>query len=244
LHYLAMPAVAVALDASVAIVENVPEVVRDKHSVVKKAVALFESNGYHVTDAGPLNAFKCGVAQTRKRHFLIATKYKNPDVMAVINGLVPAELTVWDAIGDLAELSGVLDAFDAPSRLSQENEKRVAWLHDNDARDLPNELRPDCHKNGHTYPSIYGRLDRDKPSPTVTGGFLSPGRGRYVHPSLPRALTPHEGARLQGFPDDFSFVDRDGMELSKKNYSKMIGNAVPPPLAFIVGLAALFNFTR
>lgn len=241
LLYLTMPAIAVALDAKIAIVENVPEVIKDQHSVVDRAVALFKSRGYKVTDSGPVNAFDCGVAQTRRRHFLIATKGRQVDVASTLAGLERASMTVWDAIGDLSCMDGERNSFDSPSQLSGDNQMRVEWLHANDKMDLPNELRPDCHKDGHTYPSIYGRLHKDQPSLTVTGGFLSPGRGRYVHPTLPRALTPHEGARLQGFPDDFLFLDSMGRELTKKAYSKLIGNAVPPPLAFVLALSALIS---
>ena len=31
------------------------------------------------------------------------------------------------------------------------------------------------------------------------------GRGRYVHPTRSRIITPHKVARLQGFPDYFAF---------------------------------------
>lgn len=239
LLYLTMPAIAVALGAKAAIIENVAEVVNDKHSVVARATALFKSCGYKVTDTGPINATHCGVAQSRKRHFLIATKGNKADVQSLITSLSKAGMTVWDAIGDLAGLGDPERAFDRPAQLSDENQKRIDWLHENDELNLPNQLRPDCHKDGHTYPSIYGRLHKDEPSLTVTGGFLSPGRGRYIHPTLPRGLTPHEGARLQGFPDDFKFLDAMGNELTNKAYSKLIGNAVPPPLAFILALAAL-----
>ena len=74
---------------------------------------------------------------------------------------------------------------------------------------------------------MYGRLNWQLPAQTITSGFGSIGQGRYMHPSLARALTPHEAARIQGFPDYFDFsavVKRAGL-------ATMIGNAVPPALS-------------
>jgi DNA (cytosine-5)-methyltransferase 1 len=79
----------------------------------------------------------------------------------------------------------------------------------------------------------------DRPAPTLSTGFLSPGRGRFVHPTRPRGLTPHEGARLQGFPDGFRFIGASGRAPNRTVVSRMIGDAVPPPLAFHVILGAL-----
>ena len=89
---------------------------------------------------------------------------------------------------------------------------------------------------------MYGRIYSDKPANTLTTGFLSPGRGRFIHPTEPRGLTPHEAARLQGFPDDFKFETEPDKNLTGNNhYSKVIGDAVPPPLGFVPTLAAILT---
>jgi DNA (cytosine-5)-methyltransferase 1 len=100
-------------------------------------------------------------------------------------------------------------------------------LLDHDLYDLPNKERPECHRDNHSYKSMYGRLNWELPAQTITSGFGSIGQGRYMHPSRTRALTAHEAARLQGFPDyfDFSAVAR------RADLATMIGNAVPPALA-------------
>jgi DNA (cytosine-5)-methyltransferase 1 len=101
--------------------------------------------------------------------------------------------------------------------------------------DLPNNLRPKCHQNDHSYKSMYGRLRWNLPAQTITSGFGSIGQGRYMHPTQPRALTAHEAARIQGFPDyfDFSPVGKRG------DLATMVGNAVPPALSREVGDALL-----
>lgn len=74
---------------------------------------------------------------------------------------------------------------------------------------------------------MYGRLSCDKPAQTITSGFGSIGQGRYMHPDLTRALTPHEAARIQGFPDYFEFAPLP----TRASLATKIANAVPPELA-------------
>ena len=82
---------------------------------------------------------------------------------------------------------------------------------------------------------MYGRLRWDLPAQTITSGFGSIGQGRYMHPTQARALTPHEAARIQGFPDYFEFAT-----VSKRaDLATMIGNAVPPALSRCITLQLL-----
>jgi len=115
----------------------------------------------------------------------------------------------------------------------------VNFLIDNDLHDLPNEERPDCHKEGTTYKSVYGRMRADQPAPTLTAGFLSPGRGRFTHPTEPRSLTLREAARLQGFPADYDFRANSFEDPARTDVARWIGNAVPMPLGYAACLAAL-----
>jgi DNA (cytosine-5)-methyltransferase 1 len=68
----------------------------------------------------------------------------------------------------------------------------------------------------------------DRPAPTITARFDSFTRGRFGHPVEDRSVTLREGARLQGFPDSFVFLG------NREQGARMIGNAVPPPLAALV----------
>ena len=86
-------------------------------------------------------------------------------------------------------------------------------------KDLPMRLRPKS-----AYCNTYARLIPTEPSPTITRNFGTPSSSRCVHPFQPRALSTREGARLQGFPDDYIFVG------GKQSKNLQIGNAVPPIL--------------
>jgi len=77
-------------------------------------------------------------------------------------------------------------------------------------------LRRDCT-------TLYGRLEWDMPSYTITCYFGNVASGAFTHPEIPRSLTAREAARLQSFPDSYSF--------NPKNVRRQIGNAVPPLLA-------------
>jgi DNA (cytosine-5)-methyltransferase 1 len=240
LLYLTVPALAVAADVDLVVIENVPNVVHDQQSVVSSAVALLEQADYQISVA-VLSAHHLGWPQTRRRFFLVATRNPQlatlPEVMAALRR---DPLPVSWAISDLAGVTDAADAltFNRSSVLSEANQARVEWLFANREYDLPNDERPDCHKDGHSYPAVYGRMHADQPAGTITGGFLSPGRGRFIHPTLPRALSPHEGARIQGFPDWFEFAGL-GEEPKRTQLAKWIGDAVPPILGFSAGLSAL-----
>ncbi|MAF52402.1 MAG: DNA cytosine methyltransferase [SAR202 cluster bacterium] len=234
--YLALPAFAAAVGAKCVIIENVPDIVHDKGLVVQSASRLFESLGYAVTQ-GVIDGSSLGIPQTRKRHLLIAAQGSLPDVSDTCAAIAAPVRTVRWAIEDLCEVA-IDDDFDSPSELSEVNRDRIHHLFETDAYDMPNHKRPPSHRDGHTYPSVYGRLQWDKPAGTITTGFLTPGRGRFIHPALPRTLTPHEAARLQGFPDSFDFRLKDGGRPPKKSLSTMIGDAVPSNISYMAGLAA------
>jgi DNA (cytosine-5)-methyltransferase 1 len=81
-------------------------------------------------------------------------------------------------------------------------------------------------------------LDPDRPSPTITSM-----PDDLLHYSEPRTLTVRENARLQGFPDWFSFKGsyttgghRRRLEVPRFT---QVANAVPPLMAEVLGAALL-----
>ena len=75
------------------------------------------------------------------------------------------------------------------------------------------------------YGNTYGRLERNKPSTTITNNLATPSALRCIHYEQHRALTPREGARIQSFPDWYHF------EGNRTDVARQVGNAVPPLMA-------------
>jgi DNA (cytosine-5)-methyltransferase 1 len=190
-----------------------------------------------------LNAADFGVPQIRKRVIIVGELPIDGRVFFQFPEPTHSEgqwVTVREAIGDLP--SPPQDGSEHPDwwnhrsdRLSAKNKLRISYVPEGGGRsDIPNHLRLACHAvdpnvAGHRY--VYGRLAWDEPAGTITARFDSLTRGKFGHPAESRTISLREGARLQGFPDDFVF------EGTKVEVARQIGNAVPPPLAKAIGKA-------
>jgi DNA (cytosine-5)-methyltransferase 1 len=238
--YISTAALAIAADCKAVVIENVREALVAKNDPVGTSAELFRKAGYFV-QITTIDGSTIGMAQTRKRAFLIATKKPAPPVDLMIANMKADPKGVLTVIKDLDSDPHDPDPFERSASSGQETTERINYLFDNDLYELPNHMRPNCHKNGHTYGSVYGRLRPDLPSGTITQGFLTMGRGRYVHPTKRRCLTPHEAARIQGFPDYFKFRGPTGEYLTHAVLSKVIGNAVPPRLGQAPCLSAMLS---
>ena len=241
-HYVLAAILGAKLGAKIIIIENVQTVQRAKQNVVSVAKALLSREGYKVKEH-TLTAENYNVAQKRLRHFLIALKTAEVEKNVDYANMAFEPLSALDAIGDLIGKSS-RNVMDTHAKLSEENKKRINYLFDNDLYDLPNSERPDCHKyKEHTYHNVYGRMFPGKPAFTITTGFQSPGRGRYIHPVERRGLTPREGARLQGFPDYFKW-QTPLCQTTKQSITRLIGDAVPPNLGEAALLIALASCSK
>lgn len=234
LLYLRAVRCAEILKPSTLIIENVPGVLYDKHGVLQVADEYLKSIGYYVS-WGIIKMWKIGVAQTRQRMLLVASRVKSVDIDQIVkDAYLPERSLAW-AIGDLLNAYDSKSVFNSSAIHSATNQARIHYLFEHDLYELPNDQRPDCHRlKPHTYPGVYGRMHWDRPAPTITGGFASCGRGRFVHPLQERTLTPHEAARVQFFPDFFDFG-----ELNRMGLVHAIGNAVPPRAGYVVALPLL-----
>jgi DNA (cytosine-5)-methyltransferase 1 len=215
--------------------ENVPRLIAFKGgSTFKRFVKKLRDANYNVV-WDVLYGPDFGLAQARSRLVLLASK------------LGPIELprathrenhrTVRDEIGGLPPLDhGSFDDSDIlhrSSRLSEINLRRILSAKPGGTwRDWPLPLVANCHRveTGRGYSSVYGRMDWDEPSPTITTQFFGFGNGRFGHPEQNRALSLREGALLQGFPSNYEFV-APGERVQFKKIGRLIGNAVPVRLA-------------
>ena len=225
------------LKPEVVTMENVPRLT--KYSVFNDFLSVLGSNGYRFNHY-KVRCADYGVPQTRVRLVLLASR------LGEIKLVPPTQVdgqfvTVRNAIHDLdgIEAGGTSDSdpMHKSSGLSQMNLDRIrnstpggTW------RDWDDALRAACHSrdSGRTYPSVYGRMEWDRPAPTVTTQFHGFGNGRFGHPIQDRAISLREGALLQTFPEDYSFVPHEDT-VRIATVARLIGNAVPVRLGEAIG---------
>ncbi|ECG8260398.1 DNA cytosine methyltransferase [Salmonella bongori] len=215
--------------------ENVPQL--RTHSVFKKFVRSLKSKGYHIW-FDVVNCSDYGLPQNRRRLILIGSLLGK---IEFDQQKVERKVTVKDAIGNLPKVDAGTksekDVLHRSPQLRELNLKRImhsvpggTW------DDWPEDIRADCHKkdSGMTYKSVYGRMEWDDTSPTITTQCYGYGNGRFGHPEQHRAITLREAAILQSFPSKYKFLDGK-TAFSFQKLGTMIGNAVPPIIGQAIG---------
>lgn len=153
--------------------ENVPSVVR--HAVFGDFVARLKDLEYEVW-SDVVECARYGVPQTRKRLVLLASRH---GPIRMIEPTHAEPRSVKDAIFGLEQIEAgecaSADRLHTASSLSPKNLERIkeskpggSW------RDWPEHLIADCHREstGRTYPSVYGRMEWDKPALAITSAAL------------------------------------------------------------------------
>jgi DNA (cytosine-5)-methyltransferase 1 len=217
--------------------ENVEPVVRQ--ASFARLISGLRKAGYAVW-YDVVDAHDYGAAQRRRRLVMLASRLHD-DVDGLRKTPGPRSTTVQDAIGHLPRINAgeysLCDPLHRAPRLSEINLRRIqASKPGGTWSDWPASLRLACHTReaGRGYTEPYGRMHWERPSPTITTKFYNYGSGRFGHPEQDRTITPREAALLQGFPLGFSFhPPEDKPALSR--LGRLIGNAVPVPLAFSIG---------
>ncbi len=222
--------------------ENVPGL--PKHSVFDEFVLHLREAGYSVV-WDIFDCTKLGVPQTRDRLVMIATRRGVGEPQLPRLDLDNDKKTVRDAIGHLPEIAAGEthpgDRLHTASSLSDKNLSRIRASRPGGSwRDWPENLVAECHlrDSGKSYPSVYGRMSWDEPSPTITTQCFGFGNGRFGHPEQDRAISLREAALLQSFPEDWQLF-RKNEPIRIKFAGMMIGNAVPPKLGEAIGEAIL-----
>jgi len=221
--------------------ENVPELQR--HEVFRDFLSVLADEGFHFTDDPEKWVVQCqdyGVPQHRRRLVIVASRFGPIELIPPTHQ--PSEhRTVSDVLRELPPLRAgevcAADPLHRTSTLSDRNLRRIrASKPGGTWRDWPRRLRADCHKkeSGKHYSSVYGRMEWDKPSPTITTQFYGFGNGRFGHPGQDRGISLREGAILQSFPKLYQFVP-PGADYPFKRIGRLIGNAVPVRLGVVIG---------
>lgn len=226
--------------------------------LIRTIIALFESIGYRMNkrilnaaDYGtPQIRERVILVGTLENKAFIYPKptHYNPEFGVRQSKTLKPYVTLGEALGDLPSIKtgeqGFLYASDpqndyqrlmranAPAEI-QEHEvpkngaKLVAIMEalpdGGSPKDIPEELRPTSG-----FANCYCRLWWNRPSTTITRNLGCASSSRCVHPRDPRPLSSREGARLQGFPDNYIFYGK------RSDKHLQIGNAVPTFLSIAI----------
>jgi DNA (cytosine-5)-methyltransferase 1 len=242
------------IEPDVVVTENVLQVRHD--DTYAKFVDTLEDMGYVLNPDENKNVYgpEYGIPQKRKRWVVVASKdgaIELPDPMYTDESEYP---TVRDTIGHLPSI----EAGDAHTEVDLHRSRTLSDLNLERIRNMDpggdwrlweerglNHLLADCHTkdSGRSYKAPYSRMRPDEPAPTITTQFYNYGSGRFGHydTDQDRALSLQEGALLQTFPEGYEFYE-DWEDVGVKNLGRLIGNAVPPRLAEVVGTAIRNHF--
>lgn len=224
----------------VVVFENVRGLLSSKNSdgslLMDTIVYLLQNagDGYEVSYE-LLNAKDYGVPQNRYRVIIVGIRkdlgftYKFPEPLHIN----PDHLTVGHAIANITENTpNAKDVW----KLSPQSQDLIQHIPEGGSwKNIPYEFLPerlkkirDNMKRYHS-PNFYRRFARTEVNGTITAAS-TPENSGILHPTENRRYSVREIARIQSFPDDYEFV---GDSVSAKY--KVIGNAVPPKLAEVIG---------
>lgn len=223
---------------SAVVLENVTylDSPRGEH-ILKEYIRLLEKIGF-VTFRHDLNSADFGVPQLRRRILIVSIAERFSRHYSGPIALTPSRWpTIGESLHDLPDTGPNGDPSFNNHYASNEgalNKRRIMFVDMGRGRlSIPDELQLACHRRYGGHLDVYGRLDWFSYARTITGGFDSFTRGEFAHPFYHRSITPREAARIQGFPDWFTFQG------NKASVRRQIGNAVPPPMAFAVAKAIM-----
>ena len=229
------------LEPKVFVMENVAGLLSRKNSEGKNVIDIikdaFSGVGY-TCQVWLLNAVDYGVPQMRQRVFIVGNRFggiiEKPKPTHSIEKKegVDMAVTVWDAIGDLPQISAGEgcnymnydnEATNDYQRLCRENSDGIynheAMKHTQRliARfqkimegcsicDLPDDLKVRKRNgNGELSGTIYSSNYRHLRPDSVSFTIPASFYSNFIHPFIPRNITAREAARLQSFPDRYVF---------------------------------------
>lgn len=223
-----------------------------------KSILTSEENGY-VINSGVLCAADFGAPQKRERFVVMGIKKNISSVVSLPSKKIKNRFygTVRDAIFDLEDVTPIFNLADDKEGIPLEHKEKLSPLARQlrDSKNLKNHIitkttdvamaRFKALHQGENFHSledslktntytdvkrtqntIYLRLNYGEPSGTV----LNVRKSMWIHPTLDRAISIREAARLQTFPDSFVFCG------SKDKQYQQVGNAVPPFMAKAIAM--------
>ena len=195
---------------------------------------------YNVSEPMLLKSSDTGVPQNRYRVIIIAVQKEigiAPKIEDIMSNAIPFkedDLKVKKVLSYNKNLSNVNDVW----HLSPQAKKVVPYIK-RSWKDIPYEHLPDRMKkirdNMKKYrsPNFYRRFALDEINGTITAS-AQPENCGILHPIEDRRYNVREIARIQSFPDNFTFNN-----VSMASKYKVIGNAVPPVMGYAIAKTCL-----
>lgn len=204
----------------------------------------FKKSGY-TTSHFVLNSADFGVPQKRNRLFIIGSLHGNTIEKPI--STVKKYVTVKEAFEDLPNLENGDSINEMKYKMLARSEyarllrgtltqcgnnlvtnnaahivKRYGHIpQGGNWENIPANLMRNYADRTRCHTGIYHRLNENEPS-VVIGNYR---KNMLIHPWKDRGLSVREAARLQSFPDSFTFSGSIGFQ------QQQVGNAVPPLLA-------------
>jgi DNA (cytosine-5)-methyltransferase 1 len=222
-----------ALRPAFFLVENVPGLLWPRHSdFLEKFYATARAADYGTLEPIVLNACDYGVPQNRRRVFILGYDKRRTDAPA---WPPPPTHRPPDASGDAPQWRAAAEVFSRAAPIGDVNDVHMnhgAALteafsrtpHNGGSRRDSGRILP-CHASHRGHHDVYGRIDPSRPGPTMTTACINPSKGRFVHPTKDHGITLRQAARLQSFPDWYTF---EGGLIAG---GVQVGNAVPVDMA-------------
>lgn len=225
-----------AIRPRIFLVENVPGLLWDRHKAYLDAFyARGDAAEYDLSPAKVINARDFGVPQNRRRVFILGVDRRRPlkiswppEPTHVSPSLAEPERKGRESWRTAKEVFSPAPAGDLNDIHMQHSADLVALfantpLNGGSRSESGRVLK--CHEGYNGHSDVYGRIDPERPGPTMTTACINPSKGRFVHPTEHHGITLRQAARFQTFPDTFIF---GGGLMSG---GEQIGNAVPVLLA-------------
>ncbi|HIP36860.1 MAG TPA: DNA cytosine methyltransferase [Crocinitomix sp.] len=212
--------------------------------IIRRLQSVESNNGdhikYDVSQPMLIKASDTGVPQNRYRVIIIAVLSevglapKIQDIHLNAIEFKDQDLTVATVLKYKADLENAKDIW----KLSPQAEKLAPYI-TRSWKDIPYEILPERMKKirddmkKYRSPNFYRRFSLDEINGTITAS-AQPENCGILHPLEHRRYSVREIARIQSFPDNFTFHN-----VSIQNKYKVIGNAVPPVLGYAIARTCL-----
>jgi DNA (cytosine-5)-methyltransferase 1 len=226
--------------------ENVKGLVSlgDAKEIITQDFNSINGSSFYVLPVKVLKAVNFGIPQTRERVIFIGInkKFLKSSVKKFLekNDSLPSELDLYPY-----ETHGQIDLLSTSIRpIATCREAFEGLFEPHESEDLSQQ----SYSKAKYFKKVQGstEISLDKPGPTIRAehhgniefrrlGIENNGKNSFeiMDNIIQRRLTVRECARLQTFPDSYEFVS-PGM-LSASDGYRLIGNAVPPLLAYRLG---------